>query len=122
MRVDEALATITKWRRYVIIVVIFDIFAGVVANFTISTSWFYAVRGNNASILFLALHAQPVLLAWLWQPESFFGKASFMTECSYVWAYTIACGVFVRCVNVSSLFEFASKHCTEALLCPVPFL
>ncbi len=57
-----------------------DIIAGTVANFTKGTNDYYAARSVNRWI-FIAVHIQPILIAWL------LGGSIF--NASLIWGYTI---------------------------------
>lgn len=48
----------------IVLILIADIFAGTIANFTKGTNNFYANRPKNRW-LFIAIHFQPVLIGWL---------------------------------------------------------
>ncbi|MCZ4148581.1 hypothetical protein BZG21_29460, partial [Escherichia coli] len=56
------------WRSFLALLLIFDIFSGCVANFTASTSNFYAERKTNR-IVFIAIHVHIVLVALLLQTD-----------------------------------------------------
>jgi hypothetical protein len=73
------------WRTAVALLLIFDICSGCIANFTTSTSNFYAARSTNR-IVFIAIHFHIVLVALLLQASIWYSAA--------VWAYTIA-GAFI---------------------------
>lgn len=93
------------WRSALALLLIFDIFAGSVANFTTSTSNYYAARKSNR-IVFIAVHVHIVMVALLLNTNIGFAVT--------VWAYTIA-GAFV--VNAligkqSQLFVAGLLLCT----------
>lgn len=48
----------------IVLLLIFDIFAGVLSNFSDSTNAFYRKRSINRWI-FIAIHIQPIIFAWL---------------------------------------------------------
>ncbi|MEC0236851.1 hypothetical protein P4H71_21255 [Paenibacillus kribbensis] len=73
------------WRSALALLLIFDIFSGCIANFTASTSNFYASRKMNR-ILFIAIHFHIVLVALLINTNIWHSIG--------VWAYTIA-GAFI---------------------------
>lgn len=68
------------WRNALALLLIFDIFSGCIANFTVSTSNFYAARKINR-IVFIAIHFHIVIVALLLQ--------SGVWSSLGVWAYTI---------------------------------
>ncbi|BBH23440.1 hypothetical protein Back11_47850 [Paenibacillus baekrokdamisoli] len=73
------------WRSALALLLIFDIFSGCIANFTASTSNFYAARKTNR-IVFIAIHFHIVLVALLLNTN--------VWHVIGVWAYTIA-GAFI---------------------------
>ncbi|PYI57482.1 hypothetical protein [Paenibacillus flagellatus] len=73
------------WRGALALLLAFDIFAGCVANFTASTSNFYAERHTNR-LVFIAVHIHLPLVAWLLNAGIGFAVG--------VWAYTIG-GAFI---------------------------
>ncbi|MHA6531651.1 hypothetical protein [Paenibacillus sp. BAC0078] len=81
----EMTANLPVWRTILALVLLFDIFSGCIANFTASTSNFYAVRRTNR-IVFIAIHFHIVLVAILLNTNIWHSIA--------VWAYTIA-GAFI---------------------------
>jgi hypothetical protein len=62
------------------IILIADIFAGTVANFTRGTNNFYAKRPRNRW-LFIGIHAQPLLIAWLLDGN--------LLKALFVWLFTL---------------------------------
>lgn len=85
LRFPELTNSLPVWRSALALVLIFDIFAGCIANFTASTSNFYAARKRNR-LLFIAVHVHVVLVALLLNTDIGYSIA--------VWSYTIA-GAFV---------------------------
>ncbi|MFC5406630.1 hypothetical protein [Cohnella soli] len=73
------------WRSTVALLLIFDIFSGCIANFSASTSNFYAARKTNR-IVFIAIHFHIVLVALLLHCGIWHSLA--------IWAYTII-GAFI---------------------------
>ncbi|MBU5445487.1 hypothetical protein [Paenibacillus sp. MSJ-34] len=73
------------WRSALALLLIFDIFAGCIANFTASTSNFYAARKTNR-IVFITIHFHLVLVALLLRTDIGYSLG--------VWAYTII-GAFI---------------------------
>lgn len=70
------------WRSALALALIFDVCAGCAANFTASTSNFYAQRRTHR-IVFIAVHLHIVLIALLLGVD--------LTAAVAVWAYTV-CG------------------------------
>ncbi|WP_152395989.1 hypothetical protein [Paenibacillus guangzhouensis] len=90
------------WRSALALLLIFDIFAGCVANFTASTSNFYASRRTNR-IVFIAIHFHIVIVALLLNTNIWHAIG--------VWAYTIA-GAFI----VNALIGKASQRFVAGIL------
>lgn len=84
-RFPEMANDLPAWRSALALVLIFDVFAGVIANFTASTSNFYAARKKNR-IVFIAIHVHIVLIALLLNTNIGYSLG--------IWAYTIV-GAFV---------------------------
>lgn len=79
------------WRVVVLAFLMLDIYGGVIANFSVSTSNHYREH-PKARLIFIAIHVQPVLLALvLW---------NHFIPCLLVWGYTIASAFVVnKCVQ-----------------------
>lgn len=86
-RFPEMTADLPIWRSALALLLIFDIFAGCVANFTVGTSNFYAARKTNR-IVFIAIHFHIVLVALLLHTDIWYSIG--------VWAYTIAGALIVN--------------------------
>ena len=93
------------WRSFLALLLIFDIFSGCVANFTASTSNFYAERKTNR-IVFIAIHVHIVLVALLLQTDIGYSIG--------VWAYTVF-GAFI----VNALIGKPSQRFIAGLLLSV---
>lgn len=79
-RYPEMTAHLPIWRSALALFLIFDIFAGCIANFTPSTSNFYAARKKNR-IVFISIHIHIVIISVLLNTAVGYSIA--------VWAYTI---------------------------------
>lgn len=90
------------WRSALALLLIFDIFSGCIANFTLSTSNFYAARKKNR-IVFIAIHVHIVLVAALVNLSIWHSIA--------VWAFTIL-GAFI----VNALIGKRSQRFVAGLL------
>lgn len=93
------------WRSALALLLIFDIFSGCIANFTASTSNFYAARKKNR-IVFIVIHVHIVLVAALLNTAISYSIA--------VWAYTIL-GAFI----VNALIGNRSQRFVAGLLLSV---
>ena len=84
----------SSWRSAVAFLLVADIFAGCVANFTRSTNNYYAARGKQR-LVFIAIHVHVLIVAWL-LGIGFWGAL-------VVWGYTIAGAFVVNALKASQL-------------------
>ncbi|WP_028595287.1 hypothetical protein [Paenibacillus assamensis] len=101
-RSPEMIQSLPLWRSILACILIFDIFAGCIANFTVSTNNFYAARSTNR-IVFISIHVHIVLIALLLGVN--------VEHSIVVWAYTII-GAFI----VNSLIRKQSQLFIAGLL------
>ncbi|HEV7305965.1 hypothetical protein [Ensifer sp.] len=87
LSVWPVLAAVSFWRAALAVLLVLDIAAGCVANFTPSTNDFYAARPRNRSV-FIAIHVHVVAVAWL--------LGSGLGPAIVVWAYTISAATAVN--------------------------
>lgn len=80
-------ADIVTWRLALAFILIADILAGCLANFTRGTNGFYARRPNNR-LIFIAIHVHILVVAWLMQID--------MPSAILIWAITIASALFIN--------------------------
>lgn len=85
------------WRRLLAFLLVLDIVAGCLANFTRGTNDFYAASARRRRV-FLAVHVHVLLLAWALKQD--------LAPAAAVWAYTLAgaCGVDAVRERDSQLF------------------
>jgi len=84
---------LSAWRGVLAVVLIFDICAGCIANFTASTNRYYAVR-PRLRLVFIAVHVHLVLVALL--------LGTSLSAAIGAWLYTILCAFVVNaCANGS---------------------
>lgn len=74
------------WRTILAFLLIFDIFAGCIANFTKSTSKYYA-RNKKRQVIFLSIHFHLILVAILLSIS--------IWSVLLVWIYTILCSFII---------------------------
>ena len=84
----------SSWRSAIALLLVADIFAGCVANFTRSTNDYYAARGKHR-LVFIAIHVHVLVVAWL-LGLGFWGAL-------VVWGYTIAGALTVNALKASQL-------------------
>lgn len=87
MTSPELIGAVAPWRAVLALLLVLDIAAGCVANFTRGTSDFYAGRARNRW-LFIAVHVHVVAVAALLNLD--------LTASIAVWGYTIAGAILVN--------------------------
>ena len=80
-------AELSVWRSVIAWLLIADILAGCIANFSRGTSQFYAARPSGRW-LFIAIHFHLIAVAWL------LGEA--VLPVSYIWVFTILAAIVVN--------------------------
>lgn len=106
-------AGLPLWRSALAYLLIFDIFAGCIANFTASTSNFYAERKKNR-IVFIAIHFHIVLIALLLQTD--------IGNSLVVWGYTIIGAWIVNALTGKHSQRFVAGLLLSAGLGLIPML
>lgn len=101
------------WRSGLALLLIFDIFCGCLANFTESTSNYYAERRINR-IVFIAIHVHIVLVALLLGTD--------LLSSIVVWAYTIVGASIVNVLTGKRSQRFIAGLLLAAGLGGVPLL
>lgn len=87
------------WRSIIAYLLVVDIFAGCVANFTRSTSNYYAAR-DKQRLVFITIHAHILIVAWL--------LGTGLWNSLIVWGYTIAGALVVNALKGSQFQVFAA--------------
>lgn len=103
-----------SWRVAIAFVLIADVFAGCIANFSLGTNEFYARRPKNR-LVFISVHVHIVVIAWLLQQA--IGPAL------VVWGYTISAAFFVNALQGKSFQGFVAANlmcCGLLLLISLP--
>ncbi len=95
----EMTQNLPPWRSVIAYLLIADIFAGCVANFTRSTNNYYAAR-DKQRLIFIAIHAHILIVAWL------LGIGSWNSV--IVWGYTIAGALMVNALKGSQFQMFVA--------------
>lgn len=107
------LAELAWWRAALALVLVLDIAAGCVANFTPSTNNFYAARPRNRWI-FIAIHVHVVIVALL--------VGSGLGAAVTVWVYTIAAAAVVNLLAGRAAQTFVGGLLLAAGLAGLPLL
>ena len=87
------------WRSAIAYLLVIDIFAGCVANFTYSTSNHYAAR-NKERLVFIAVHVHILIVAWLLGTD--------FLPAVIIWGYTIAGALVVNALKGSRFQLFVA--------------
>ncbi len=78
------------WRSVAMVILVFDILAGVVANLTGATNDHYAGQSLRR-LLFIAMHVQPLVFSWL--------VGGYFAECLFAWLYTVVMALLINGLN-----------------------
>ena len=95
----EMTQNLPLWRSVIAYLLIADIFAGSVANFTRSTNNYYAAR-EKQRLIFIAIHVHILIVAWL------LGVG--LWDSVIVWGYTIIGAYVVNALKDNQLQMFAA--------------
>ena len=87
------------WRSALAYLLVVDIFAGCVANFTYSTSNHYAARSKER-LVFIAVHVHILIVAWLLGTD--------FLPAVIIWGYTIAGALVVNALKGSRFQLFVA--------------
>jgi len=99
---------IVTWRLVLAFILIADILAGCLANFTRGTNDFYARRPSNR-LMFIAMHVHILAVAWLMKID--------MTSALLIWAITISSALLIN-----SLIQHALQKIIAAALLAIAIL
>ena len=72
----------------VLVILVLDIYGGVIANFTYSTNEYYSNGSNKRRLIFLAIHIQPIILTLV--------LGEFLMASLTVWSITIVGALIVN--------------------------
>lgn len=87
------------WRSFIAYLLVLDIFAGCIANFTRSTNNYYAVR-DKQRLVFIAVHVHILIVAWL--------LGIGLWNAVIVWGYTVAGAFAVNALKESGFQKFVA--------------
>jgi hypothetical protein len=87
------------WRSVIAYLLVLDIFAGCIANFTRSTNNYYAARGTHR-LVFIAIHVHILIVAWL--------LGIGLWNAIIVWACTVAGALVVNALKGHPLQKFVA--------------
>ena len=92
---------LSDWRMILGFVLIADIFAGCLANFTHGTNGYYAVREKNR-LMFILLHVHLLVIAWL--------LAGPLMPAVILWCYTLVAALLVNALKGHKLQLFFAAN------------
>lgn len=95
----EMTQALPVWRSMIAYLLVVDIFAGCVANFTRSTNNYYATRDKHR-LVFIAIHVHILIAAWL--------LGTSLGDSVIVWGYTIAGALVVNALKGSQFQKFVA--------------
>ena len=90
-----------SWQTVVAYILIADILAGCIANFSFGTNEFYAKRPKNR-LLFISIHIHILAIAWLLSEP--------MDTALLVWSFTIASAFSVNALKGKSIQGFIAAN------------
>ncbi|WP_435276776.1 hypothetical protein ACMAZF_07515 [Psychrobium sp. nBUS_13] len=98
-----------SWQTVVAFILIVDVLAGCIANFSFGTNEFYSKRPKNR-LIFIAIHIHILVIAWLLSEP--------MAAALIVWGFTIASAFLVNALKGKSIQGFigANLMCYGILL------
>lgn len=89
------------WKAIAAYVLIVDVLAGCIANFSVGTNEFYSTRPKKR-LIFIAVHIHILVIAWL--------LAEPMTNAIIIWAYTIGSALLVNALKGRSIQGFVAVN------------
>ncbi|PKF56324.1 hypothetical protein CW748_10215 [Alteromonadales bacterium alter-6D02] len=100
---------LNSWQAIIAFMLIADVLAGCIANFTRGTNSFYSKRPTNR-LIFIAIHVHLLVIAWLLSEP--------MNSALIVWSYTIVCAFVVNALKG----DFVQVFIAANLMCYGIFL
>ncbi|KPH65439.1 MULTISPECIES: hypothetical protein [Pseudoalteromonas] len=90
-----------NWQVILAFILIADVLAGCIANFSLGTNAFYAKRPKNR-LIFIAIHVHIVAIAWLLSQP--------MDIALIIWTYTIVTACVVNALHGKSIQGFIAAN------------
>ena len=84
------------WKTILLFLLIFDIFAGFIANLTLSTNNYYK-ENQKLRLVFIAIHIQPLIFSFLLN--------DYFYICLIVWIYTL-----ITVLSISALQKYPAQR------------
>ncbi|MBQ4880205.1 hypothetical protein L1077_22055 [Pseudoalteromonas luteoviolacea] len=93
--------SLDNWKSIIAFLLIGDVLAGCIANFSYGTNEFYSNRPKNR-LIFIAIHVHIVVIAWLLSES--------MSSAIIVWCYTIVSAFIVNALKGKSIQSFVAAN------------
>lgn len=93
--------SLDNWKSIIAFLLIADVLAGCIANFSYGTNEFYAQRSKNR-LIFIAIHVHILVIAWL--------LAEPMDSAVIIWGYTIVSAFIVNALKGKSIQSFIAAN------------
>lgn len=90
-----------NWKSIIAFILITDVLAGCIANFSLGTNDFYAHRPKNR-LIFIAIHVHILAIAWLLSEP--------MSNAFIIWGYTIVSASVVNSLNRKPIQMFVAAN------------
>lgn len=92
---------LNSWKAIIAFMLIADILAGCIANFSFGTNAYYSQLPKNR-LIFITIHVHIIVIAWLLSLP--------ISDALIVWGYTIASAFLVNALNKKSIQIFIAAN------------
>lgn len=96
-----AAISLDNWKSIIAFLLIADVLAGCIANFSCGTNEFYSQRPNNR-LIFIAIHVHILAIAWLLSEP--------IDSAMIIWGYTIVSAFIVNALKGKSMQSFVAAN------------
>lgn len=93
--------SLDNWKSIIAFLLIFDVLAGCIANFSYGTNEFYSQRPKSR-LIFIAIHVHILAIAWLLSEP--------MGSAIMIWGYTIVSAFIVNALKGKSIQSFVAAN------------
>lgn len=98
---DLADISVIDWKVILAFILIADVLAGCIANFSVGTNEYYSQRPKNR-LIFIAIHVHILVIAWLLSEP--------MQSALIIWGYTIASAFVVNALKGRLIQRFVAAN------------
>lgn len=96
-----SISDVSSWALIAGFILVWDVLAGCIANFTYGTNQYYAVREKSRWV-FIAIHFHIIVIAWLLDGPLYLSV--------WIWAFTIASAIAVNLLKGHRLQLFVAAN------------